>query len=251
MKSGVATKGDSSLSDCVHHLVGSSLLICVVEEVIEALLQISDSEPAQTAGQREESGFLLLPTVAPRSSTQNWSQHLYGHPGSSPYTTDWSEGAPPPYPGTYGFQSSSSSYSQAHPNGRSVGGGASGYGDVYSSGYVNSSGGHTAYGYSGQQSWSSGMFGVGRQEVEGSSLFDTPSSSGASSVVSSPSHTSQVPAVSYSKACSTSPKGTRQPPKAATASPTKTSKQEASVSKCMLCLVSDLHIDVHCCVVAM
>ena len=234
----------------MYHLVGSSLLICVVEDAIEVLLQISDSEPAQTVGQQEESVF-LSPTVVPHSSTQNWSQHLYGR--SYPYTTECSEGTAPSYPGTYGFQSGYSRYSQAHPPGRSVGGGASGYGDVYPSRYVNSSGGHMAYGYSEQQLWSSGMLGVGQQEVEASSLLDTPSSSGESSVTSSPLHTPQVPAVSYSKACTASPKGTRRTPKAATTPPTKTSKQSMNVKVYlrMLCLVCDLHTDIHCYVVAM
>lgn len=218
---------------CVHHLVGSSLLICVVEDAIEVLLHISDSEPAQTVGQQEESVF-LSPTVVPHSSTQNWSQHQYGHSGSYPYTTEWSEGTALSYPGTYGFQSGYNS--QAHPPGRSVGGGASGYGDVYPSRYVNSSGGHTAYGYSEQQLWSSGVLGVGQQEVEASSLLDTPSSSGGSSVTSSPLHTPQVPAVSYSKACTASPKGTRHPPKAATTPPTKTSKQSMNVKVCLCCV---------------
>ena len=97
------------------------------------------------------------------------------------------------------------------------------------------------------------MLGVGQQEVEASSLLDTPSSSGESSVTSSPLHTPQVPAVSYSKACTASPKGTRHPPKAATTPPTKTSKQSMNVKVYlrMLCLVCDLHTDIHCYVVAM
>ena len=196
-------------------------LICVVEDAIEALLKISNSEPEQTVGQSEGSGLLSL--QANPHNTQNWPQNLYGQTGSY-FNPEWSESTTPSYSSTTGPQHSYS-YSQTYPyGGFAEEQSTSGYSDSYLSGFVSSSGGRSVYGYGGQRTWTSGLPGVQQERAESSYLLDTPSSSGGSSLTSSPSHAPQVAAVSYSRALNASPKRTPHSPKMKTSQLSQTSK---------------------------
>lgn len=206
---------------------GSLSLICVVEDAIEALLKISDSEPEQTVGgQGERSALPPLQKNAPHSGARDWTQHLYEHT-SSYFSPEWNESTIPSHSGTHATQYSYS-YSQTYPYGGTAEQATSGYGDSYLSGFVSGSGGHAAYGHGGQQLWASDLSDI-RQGVEGSSLLDTPSSSGSSSVASSPSHAPQRATVSYSHACSVPPKKVPHSPKTRTSPLTQSSKCEMNV----------------------
>lgn len=191
--------------------VFTCVLICVVEDAIEALLKISDSEPEQTmGGQGERSALPPLQKNAPHSGAQDWTQHLYARAGSY-FSPEWNESTTPSYSGTHETQ-----YSY-------------GYNQIYPYSGTAGSGGHTAYGHGGQQLWASDLSDIRQEGVEGSSLLDTPSSSGSSSVASSPSHTPQRATVSYSHACSVPPKKVLHSPKTRTSPLTQSSKCEMNV----------------------
>lgn len=210
---------------CVRRHVPSSF--CVVEDAIEELLKISASDSEPTVGQGV--GYAPSQQTTSHANTQSWSQHLYGQTGSY-LGPSRSEGtAPPPYSATPGSQYSYG-YNQTYSDGFSEEQGWTGYGGYHS-------GGNSAYGYGGQGAWIPEVPSVRQETAVGSSVLETPSSSGGSSLSSSPLHAPQGPAVNYSRALHTSPKkGSPSSPRMKPSPLNQTSKLMCIVLQRIVCL---------------